>query len=107
MGPVDTVSGNSDMTETVSTAWWESKLARRLDYLAVLAAMVIVCRLALEEDLSWTVLVMLGIPVVLLTLTRWPYGALSVLIGMSAMPRFFNEQGRANRGLESASHERS
>jgi O-antigen ligase len=91
VSPVGSVPGSSDMTETASIAWWESKLARRLDYLAVLAAMVIVCHLALEEDLSWTVLVMLGIPVVLLTLTGWPYGALSVLVGMSAMPRFFVE----------------
>ena len=77
------------MTETVSTAWWESKLARRLDYAAVVAAMAIVCRVAMQEDFSWLIWVIVGIPVAILTLTRWPYGALSVLVGMSAMPRFF------------------
>jgi O-antigen ligase len=85
--------GNSDMTEIASTPWWESKLARRLDYVAVLAAIAIVYRLALEEDVSWTAWVILGLPIVLLSLIRWPYGAISVLVGMSAMPRFSVQVG--------------
>ncbi|MGA2427159.1 MAG: O-antigen ligase family protein [Candidatus Acidiferrum sp.] len=77
------------MSEIVSTAWWQSKLARRFDYVAVVVAIAVVGRLAFEEDLSWVVGVIVGITVVLLTLTRWPFGALTVLIGMSAMPVFF------------------
>jgi len=56
---------------------------------AVVAAILVVCRLALEEDVSWVAWALAVVAVALLTLTRWPYGALFVLIGMSAMPRFF------------------
>jgi O-antigen ligase len=77
------------MTRSPSTTWWESKLARRLDILAVVVAIVVVCRAAVEEDISWVAWAIAVVAVVLLTLTRWPYGALFVLIGMSAMPRFF------------------
>jgi hypothetical protein len=62
------------MSEIVSTAWWQSKLARRFDYVAVVVAIAVVGRLAFEEDLSWVVGVIVGITVVLLTLTRWPFG---------------------------------
>jgi hypothetical protein len=77
------------LTETTLAMWWESKLARRLDSVAVIAAIVVVCRVALEEDVSWVAWALAFVVVVLLTLTRWPYGALFVLIGMSVMPRFF------------------
>ena len=79
------------MWQSASTTWWESKLARRLDFVAVIAAMVIVVRVALEEDLSWLTWVLAGAAAVLVTVTRWPYGALFVVMGMSAMPRFFVE----------------
>jgi hypothetical protein len=77
------------MPETVSVTWWQSKLARRLDVLAALVAIVLVFRVALEEDLSSVAWAFVGAAVLLITLTRWPYGALLVLIVMSAMPRFF------------------
>lgn len=64
---------------------------RRLDFVAVVAAIVVVCRVAMEEDLSWVALALASAATLLLTVTRWPYGALLVLIGMSAMPRFFVE----------------
>jgi O-antigen ligase len=79
------------MSETTLATWWESKLARRLDFVAVVAAIMVVCRVALEEDISWVAWAVAFVAVVLLTLTRWPYGALLVLIGMSTMPRFFVE----------------
>jgi len=79
------------MSETVLTAWWESKQARRLDVVASLAAVVLLCRIALDENLSWLVWLLASIAVMLLTVTRWPYGALLALIGMSAMPVFFVE----------------
>ena len=77
------------MSEVISTAWWQSKLVRRFDYVAVVVAIAVIGRLAFEEDLSWVVGVLVGVTVVLLTLARWPFGALTVLIGMSAMPVFF------------------
>jgi O-antigen ligase len=79
------------MPETISATWWQSKLARRLDVLAVVAGIVLVFRVALEEDLSSVSWAFVGAAVLLITLTRWPYGALLVLIVMSAMPRFFVE----------------
>jgi len=79
------------MSETVLTAWWESKQARRLDVVASVAAVVLLCRVALDENLSWLVWLLVSIAVMLLTVTRWPYGALLALIGMSAMPVFFVE----------------
>jgi len=79
------------MSASVSTTWWESKLAQRLDLVAAIVAILVVCRLALDENLSWVAWALVFMAVVLLTLTRWPYGALLVLIGMSVMPRFFVE----------------
>ena len=76
---------------TVSTAFWDSKLAQRLDLVAAIAAIVVVCRVALNEDLSWVGWALLFGTVLLLTLTRWPYGALLFLIGTSVMSRFFVE----------------
>jgi len=58
---------------------------------ASIAAMVVLCRVALEEDLSWVAWVVAAVAVLLLAVARWPYGALVLLIGMSAMPRFFVE----------------
>lgn len=77
------------MTERTSTGWWESKLVRRLDFVAVVAALLVVCRLALLEDLSWVAWMLAGAFIVVLALVRWPYGSLFVLIVMSVMPRYF------------------
>jgi O-antigen ligase len=79
------------MAETASTPWWESKLARRLDVLAAIAAMVVVCRVALQENLSWVAWAMTAAAFLILVAVRWPYGAVLALIGSSAMPRFFVE----------------
>jgi hypothetical protein len=79
------------MSQIASATWWESKLARRLDFVILVATLVVMSRVALEEDLSWVAWALAGVAVVILTLTRWPYGALFVLIGLSAMPRFFVE----------------
>ena len=78
------------MSETVLAAKWHAKLGR-LEWLAAGVAIVFLCRMALDEDLAWLGWAMVGLLVVLLTVTRWPYGALIVLVGMSAMPRFFVE----------------
>ena len=77
------------MSDIALTSWWRSKLQWRLEAVATVAVIVFLCRIALEEDLAWIGWVMVGAFVVLLTVTRWPYGALLVLIGMSAMPVFF------------------
>jgi hypothetical protein len=79
------------MAETASTTWWESKLVRRLDVVAGVAAIVVVCRVAFAEDISWLAWALAGAPVVLLATTRWPFGAILLLVGASAMPRFFVE----------------
>src|SRR5229473_4594532 len=79
------------MSDTVLTAWWESKLARRLHFVAGIVVTVLLCRVSLEEDLSWIPWAIAGAAAVVLALVRWPYGALLVLIGMSAMPVFFVE----------------
>ena len=79
------------MWQTASTSWWESERARRLDLVLAVAAILIVTRAALEEDLSWIAWGLAGLAIVIVTLLRWPFGALFVVIGMSAMPRFFVE----------------
>ena len=75
------------MSDTFVSSRWESKWARRLEYAAAVAAMVVVCRVAFEEDVSWIAWLLAASAVVLLAVTRWPYGALLVLVGASAMPR--------------------
>ena len=79
------------MSDIILTSWWGSKLQRRLEVVAAVAVILFLCRVAPEEDLTWVGWVIVGAFVVLLTVTRWPYGALFVLVGMSAMPRFFVE----------------
>jgi O-antigen ligase len=78
------------MAEAVSS-WWDSRLARTLDLLALLAATLVLVRLVLEEDLTWIAVLSIFALVVSLTAIRWPSGALVVLIGMSAMPVYFVE----------------
>jgi O-antigen ligase len=79
------------MEETALGTWWESRLVRRLESLCALVVVGFLCRVATEEGLAWIGWVIAGVVVVLLTATHWPYGATVVLIGMSAMPRFFVE----------------
>jgi O-antigen ligase len=79
------------MPQTISLEGWNSKSARRVDFVAGAVAICVLCRLAWQEDLTWMGAVVLCAVVVLLTATRWPYGALVVLIGTSAMPVFFVE----------------
>lgn len=76
------------MAETTSTTWWQSKLALRLEIISGVAAMAVVCRVAIEEDASWMPWLLAGAAVVVVSLARWPYGALLVLVAASAMPRF-------------------
>jgi O-antigen ligase len=78
------------MPEIVSS-WWDSKLARRLNFVAFVAALLILFRVAIEEDLSWIRVVLIFTAVVSLAAIRWPLGALLLLIGMSAMPVYFVE----------------
>ena len=79
------------MSDIALVSWWQSKLQRRLEIVAALAVILYMCRAALEEDFAWVRWLIVGVFVVLLTVTRWPYGALLVLVGMSVMPRFFVE----------------
>jgi len=79
------------MAETTLAAIWDSKAVRRLDWLGGVVAIALFCRLAMDEDLAWVGWLALGIAVVFLTQARWPYGTILVLVGMSAMPRFFLE----------------
>jgi O-antigen ligase len=75
----------------LSLAWYSNKLGRRLEWFGVAIAIFILCRVAMEESLGWVGWVMAGVVLIVLTVTQWPYGALVILIGMSAMPRFFVE----------------
>ena len=79
------------LAETTLPTWWDSKLVRRLHCVAGVAAIMLLCWAALGEDLSWMAWALAGAATLLLTVTRWPYGALVVLIGMSVMPRYFVE----------------
>ena len=79
------------MAETTLAAIWDSKVVRRLEWLGGVVAIALFCRLALDEDLAWVGWLALGVAVVFLTQARWPYGTILVLVGMSAMPRFFLE----------------
>lgn len=73
------------------STWWESRWARRLDFVAVVAAILVLSRLMYEEGVSWLVWALVALLIFCLSLIRWPYGALIILVGMSAMPRFYVE----------------
>jgi O-Antigen ligase len=75
------------MTVTASPTKWESKLALRLELLVSLLGLLVVCRIAFTEDISWIVWLLPAAAVLLLSVFRWPYGVLLILIGASAMPR--------------------
>jgi hypothetical protein len=77
--------------EIRSTPWWESRLAERLHVLVAIVALLLLLRLAMEEDLAWLAGTAIAVAVCILTSVRWPYGALLVVIGMSAMPYYFVE----------------
>ncbi len=80
-----------EMLEAGTLRWWESKLIGRLHLLGALAVLPLLLRLAVEEDLTWLAGVLVAALVGLLTVVRWPYGALSVIVGMSAMPVYYVE----------------
>src|SRR6202166_5000651 len=71
--------------------WWESRLAERLHVLVAIVALLLLLRLAMEEDLAWLAGTAIAVAVCILTAVRWAYGALLVVIGMSAMPYYFVE----------------
>jgi hypothetical protein len=79
------------MFEIVSDALPGSKSSRWLSAVAVLVAVWVVTRFAMEEDLSWFPWALAGIGLLALAFARWPYGALSIVLVTSAMPRFFVE----------------
>jgi hypothetical protein len=79
------------MPELLTTPWWDSRTVRRLNYLAAFAASILIIRVGWQEDLSWLAAVVVFVAVALLTAVRWPYGALFVLIAMSATPVFYLE----------------
>jgi len=77
------------MSEATVSRWPESKWARRGEYTAWCGAILLIFWLALEEDVSWTSWVIASVAIVILMVTHFPYGALLILIGASAMPVFF------------------
>jgi O-antigen ligase len=79
------------MSQSISFPWRNSGTARIVDYIAAAAAFGIICRLVAEENVAWLGFVVLGACVLALSLVKWPYGALVVLISTSVMPRFFVE----------------
>jgi O-antigen ligase len=80
------------MAEQTSTGhWWNSRLVGGVDLLLALALIPLLIRLAMEEDVTWLAGVAVGLVVCVLTGLRWPYGALFVVVGMSAMPVYFVE----------------
>jgi O-antigen ligase len=79
------------MSGAVVVVWQESKWIRRLEILGWCAAIAVVFRLALQEDFGWFGWMIAGVVVALATVMRWPYGALVVLVGASAMPVFYLE----------------
>jgi O-Antigen ligase len=75
------------MSDILVTSSWESKLAKWAKVFVMTTAAVVVCRVAWEESVSWFGWVVVGAAVLALTVMRWPYGALFVLISAAAMPR--------------------
>ncbi len=73
---------------TTPRASWESKWMNWLNWAALLGVIILSLRLAREENLEWLVVVVVGAGVACLTLIRWPYGAIFVLVGASVVSRF-------------------
>ena len=82
---------NTKLLKTTPAKLSDSNLIRQAEFLALIAVSVVVCRLAFEESLGWMAWVAIGAAVVLLTVSRWPYGAFIVLIASSVTPRFLIE----------------
>jgi O-antigen ligase len=61
---------------------------RWLRIIVGITATLLVCRFATQEDLSWLWWAIPGVAVIFVAVIRWPYGALLILIGTSAMSRF-------------------
>jgi O-Antigen ligase len=78
------------MVEIVSW-WWDSKPGRWLNSIALIAAVLVLLRVAMEEDLTWIGGVIIVAILALVSALRWPTGAILVLIAMSAMPVYFIE----------------
>jgi hypothetical protein len=81
------------MSATTVTNLLHSKWLLRLEYLTWIVTSFITVWLMVEEDVSWIGWMIGGIMVCALIVARWPYGALLVLIGASAMPVFFVQIG--------------
>jgi O-antigen ligase len=79
------------MAQTAVAAVFRFRLVGWSRWLASAAGVLVLWRIGADEDLRWIIWVLVALPVVLLSMTRWPYGALLALVGMSAMPRFFVE----------------
>src|SRR5262249_45804397 len=80
---------NFGMLQSVRLRWLDSSFTRRIDVIATMAAIVLVFHLALKEDLSWLGGAAVFIGVAALAAIKWPYGALCLLLGASALPVFF------------------
>lgn len=78
----------TNATATSLRPWWEGNRARLLDWAAVLTVVVLCVYVGRQEDLSWLGLVVPAIAVSVLTVIRWPYGAIFVLLAASVLPRF-------------------
>jgi O-antigen ligase len=79
------------LLEAATAKWWDSNFVRRAEFLALIGMSVVVCKLAFEESLGWVAWVAIGAAVLLVTVSRWPYGAIVVVIASSVMSRFFVE----------------
>jgi O-antigen ligase len=75
--------------QTIPFSGFNSQIVRYLDFVAAIVAVCTLGRLAWQEDLSWMAAVVVCAFVVFLTMVRWPYGILTLLIGASAMPVFY------------------
>jgi O-antigen ligase len=79
------------MADSAAFTFWKSRLMSCLDCAAAVIAAVLLSTLAMQETISWIVWLVVGLTLLLLIVSQWPYGALFVLIACSAMPRFFIE----------------
>lgn len=77
------------MPQTIPLSGFNSHVVRYVDLVATVVAIFIVARLAWQEDLSWAAAFIVCVFVIALTVVRWPYGILTLLIGASAMPVFY------------------
>ncbi|HSS99352.1 MAG TPA: O-antigen ligase family protein, partial [Terriglobales bacterium] len=70
---------------------WNSRVWKRIDLIATLAAIILACQVAWVEDIAWMQAVAVGIIVVTVGMLAWPYGILVLLIGSSVMSVFMIE----------------